>query len=443
MVHCSRMSIFCLLLSDAFFGKFKKKKKKQKSRKASISNDCYSTLLPVCDPDDIMPSQPCVNEDEQKKLKKPRGPITHTEVVRFLNKKLTYNARSRNKKSSDTARVCCGQKNFWKNLKIISKMELYKEATDLHELCEELMTTNQENELTKYSKLKKQEFLPLCVWLNLIADNYKLTTNSLLAEGTGMVCPTHLAKIRSKKYKLAEDDKAPICLYLLYKDPAFYINSEHSNLCGKRFRVMAHYLIKSSTSKLSKKYTRSNNKDSAKCLWTRVDKCEEEYPEVPCHRKPETWPKKYKSAIKQRKTYVINFLNEKLSYVERNNNHQGCCKRRSFYKILSGIYKSVKISEHAESCMALVEAHQATKKKIKKFDKTSFVSFCVLAKQMAENKQNVQDGLLRVKTHDRLCVLRAVDTSRYDVDDDKSIYCTFVKMRHKKDYEKNFESLCE
>ena len=94
MVHCSRMSIFCLLLSDAFFGKFKKKKKKQKSRKASISNDCYSTLLPVCDPDDIMPSQPCVNEDEQKKLKKPRGPITHTEVVRFLNKKLTYNAVS-------------------------------------------------------------------------------------------------------------------------------------------------------------------------------------------------------------------------------------------------------------------------------------------------------------------------------------------------------------
>ena len=205
-----------------------------------------------------------------------------------------------------------------------------------------------------------------------------------------------------------------------------------------------------------------------------MDKCEEEYPEVPCHRKPETWPKKYKSAIKQRKTYVINFLNEKLSYVERvnnfclkfryfycqNNNHQGCCKRRSFYKILSGIYKSVKISEHAESCMALVEAHQATKKKIKKFDKTSFVSFCVLAKQMAENKQvvdfywvnisepsflfkNVQDGLLRVKSHDRLCVLRAVDTSRYDVDDDKSIYCTFVKMRHKTDYEKNFESLCE
>ena len=84
----------------------------------------------------------------------------------------------------------------------------------------------------------------------------KLTTNSLLAEGTGMVCPTHLAKIRSKKYKLAEDDKAPICLYLLYKDPAFYINSEHSNLCGKRFRVMAHYLIRSSTSKLSKKYSK-------------------------------------------------------------------------------------------------------------------------------------------------------------------------------------------
>ena len=33
------------------------------------------------------------------------------------------------------------------------------------------MTNNQENELTKYSKLKKKEFMPLCVWMNLRADN--------------------------------------------------------------------------------------------------------------------------------------------------------------------------------------------------------------------------------------------------------------------------------
>ena len=56
-------------------------------------------------------------------------------------------------------------------MKIISKTEFYKEAEDLHDLCEELMTNNQENELTKYSKLKKKEFMPLCVWLNLRADN--------------------------------------------------------------------------------------------------------------------------------------------------------------------------------------------------------------------------------------------------------------------------------
>ena len=53
-------------------------------------------------------------------------------------------------------------------------MELYKEATDLHELCDELMTSNQENELTKYTKLNKKEFMPLCVWLNLNADNSKV-----------------------------------------------------------------------------------------------------------------------------------------------------------------------------------------------------------------------------------------------------------------------------
>ena len=69
-----------------------------------------------------------------------------------------------------------------------------------------------------------------------------------------MVCPTYLGNINPGKYRLGEEAKAPICFYLLFKDPAFYINSEHEKLCGKRFRAMAHYLIVQGTSKLAKKY---------------------------------------------------------------------------------------------------------------------------------------------------------------------------------------------
>ena len=57
--------------------------------------------------------------------------------------------------------------------------------------------------------------------------------------------------------------------------------------------------------------------------------------------------------------------------------------------------------------------------------------------------KNVREGLLRVKKNNRLCVLRAADDSRYDVKDDKTVYCEFVKMRYKKSYKKKFESLCE
>ena len=85
MTPTTRLSLFCVPILRGGKSKWGSK---------SGRNDCYRTTLPVCDPDDIMPSKPCIEEDDQTELKKPRGPITHTELVRFLNKKVTYNAVS-------------------------------------------------------------------------------------------------------------------------------------------------------------------------------------------------------------------------------------------------------------------------------------------------------------------------------------------------------------
>ena len=51
-------------------------------------------------------------------------------------------------------------------------------------------------------------------------------------------------------------------------------------------------------------------------MWTAINMCKEEYPKVPCHKPPAKWPKKY-DKMKQRKTMVVHFLNEKPDFLEK------------------------------------------------------------------------------------------------------------------------------
>ena len=56
--------------------------------------------------------------------------------------------------------------------------------------------------------------------------------------------------------------------------------------------------------------------------------------------------------------------------------------------MLKRLYKAAKVQESAEPCLALATEHQANAEmKVRKFDTKMFTSFCVLARQMHENKE--------------------------------------------------------
>ena len=60
---------------------------------------------------------------------------------------------------------------------------MYKEATETNELCNELLAENQEDDETKYKKLRKKKtkrkFLRMCMWMNLYEENGQVSLNDL------------------------------------------------------------------------------------------------------------------------------------------------------------------------------------------------------------------------------------------------------------------------
>ena len=58
-----------------------------------------------------------------------------------------------------------------------------------------------------------------------------------------------------------------------------------------------------------------DGKDTNKCLWSTVTKCNATSPVRPCQRAPDNWPKMYDS-VKQKKTYAIRYLDELPDFVE-------------------------------------------------------------------------------------------------------------------------------
>ena len=151
---------------------------------------------------------------------------------------------------------CCDKKLFWKNLKKFSETSLYKEAEDEQKLCEGLLKKNQENKELKYNKLNKAEFIHMCVWLN-IRDDADLTEKAigtLMQAGSGMLCPYRLSLVQAN---LNEDagGNAPICHYLIYKDPAQFFKT-HASVCHQSYsqRGMRHAASGGYGKKLMRKY---------------------------------------------------------------------------------------------------------------------------------------------------------------------------------------------
>merc|ERR1712106_483492 len=117
------------------------------------------------------------------------------------------------------------------------------------------------------------------------------------------------------------------------------------------------------------------------------------------------------------RTMAVHFLNEKPGFIEKNSRGEGCCNRKSYYKLLKRLYKAAKIDENAEPCMALATEHQA-------------------------NKEMVQAGLLR-GTHDRTCVMRALDTKNYQPRSIPAIYCEFVRLTNLEHFKEKIKPLAQ
>merc|ERR1712106_600369 len=182
--------------------------------------------------------------------------------------------------------------------------------------------------------------------------------------------------------------------------------------------------------------------DTDKCVWTKVGLCTAKYPTVPCYKPPAKWPRKY-NKLKQERSMAVHFLNEKPCFIEKNSRGEGCCDRKSYYNLLKRLYRAAKIDENAKPCMALATEHQGNKgMKVRKFDMKLFTSFCVLARQMHANKEEVQAGLLR-GTHDRTCVMRALDTKNYQPRSISAIYCEFVRLTNLEHFKEKIMPLAQ
>ena len=161
----------------------------------AVSSDCYVTNLEICKKrGPRMPQFPCISENKQKERKKKKvckkkllkkkcktkalkGPATHIETVKFLNKKKRYLSMDRKNGKAD---VCCSKKRLFRNLNALYKSDFYNEAEDYQETCQSLLDENQDDKSTALPKklLKKKNiklFMSMCVWLQLQEDDEEVS----------------------------------------------------------------------------------------------------------------------------------------------------------------------------------------------------------------------------------------------------------------------------
>ena len=184
--------------------------------------------------------------------------------------------------------VCCTEEDLFRSLDSVAKSDFYEEALEHRELCQALLDQNQADKSTKLSKklltkTNKRRFMAMCVWFQLQEEDEN-ASDSILAEGKGHVCPVYLTKLEAG-FGLNASQKAPMCYFLLYIDINYFLNSEHSAICGSAFKSHAYAMIKNSkSSKLKSKAELASSADTKTCLWTKLSMCKEEFSKVPCHK---------------------------------------------------------------------------------------------------------------------------------------------------------------
>ena len=282
---------------------------------ATTEDTCFWTQLPMCKPSDQLPVSPCAKIETRS---------DNLATVRFLRKESDVKTRDVDEETGQTPQrqYCCEKTNFWHNLDVWMKMDLYSDATKAKLVCEDQLVENQAFEARKIADLNKQQFMGMCVWL---VEKKKATKHEaermrklMLANGDGSVCPVRFAMMTPK----IDEKRVGVCHYLLFNHPHRLFGS-HKDVCREAYTELAKRHVKNSdgTSLQPGKSEQAGGTmapiESSKCIYSKLSECEDDIPGLPCWIKPKAWPKKYKSPKLQEKMRATKFMKEKLEYREK------------------------------------------------------------------------------------------------------------------------------
>merc|ERR1712227_911536 len=414
--------------------------------------NCRIVDLDICKPSDRNPTIPCASGDKSKRY---NGQLQ--EQIMFLTSRTTENAYPRRGK---TARPCCMNWSYKKNMDLFIDSPHYDNGA-YKKYCKEALEKNYEDPQIKAYKPDEKKFRALCIWTQRLQNEPDVAKRFMLGSGHRSVCPMYFLNLPANPTEFGiPKEKAhqiPMCLLTLNESPIWFMNSQlNTNAgCGRKFNLAAHYHVFTHENKAWRDtYRRKGKEDTSKCLWSKVPWCDyigykNSAPKTPCHKKPKKWPANY-YRVGQRKTHVINYLHEEPEYVERNAHHSGCCDVNKFKDMLT--HKSVKLflanHDYARSCIEVKNAMQSDKAtKISWFGKRKtyeWLSFCTIARRLDKGEEEIQkEQLLKSPENSRMCVLRAVDKTKYGDFSSKAVWCAFLKFRFPKDYRGKFDSFCK
>ena len=282
---------------------------------ATTESTCFWTLLPMCNPSDQLPVNPCAKIETR---------TDSSATVRFLRKESDVKTRDVDEETGQTPQrqYCCEKTNFWHNLDVWMKMNLYMDATKAKIICEDQLVENQAFASRKIADLNKQQFMGMCVWL---VEKKKSTKHEaermrklMLANGDGSVCPVRFAMMTPK----IDEERVGVCHYLLFYQP-FRLFGSHKDVCGEAYTELAKRHVKNSGGTLQQPGQSNGPTDgttpvvSNKCIYSKLSECDEDIPGLPCWINPKAWPQKYKSPKLQEKIRATKFMKEKLEYREK------------------------------------------------------------------------------------------------------------------------------
>jgi len=411
------------------------------------------TEVDICKPNDENPSMPCATGDKSSRDKQGRT----IEKLKFLTRRHTYSAYPR---KGGKARPCCQNWSWKKNLKIFMDSPHY-ENVPMQNYCEKQRQKVLNDGKYAYPEINsgsaKKEFLAVCIWTRLLELEPEVAKRYILGSGHGAVCPLYfLGKMNPSTFAELPKEKShriPVCIYALNKDPIWFMNSPlQQDGCGRKFHIIAHYQVWSHENEsIAKRYRRQGSADTDICLWSKPAECKTSAPKFPCQKNPKKWPADI-DKIRQRKLYAIHYLNEKPKYAERNSNRAGCCTVSNFSIMLrreaTRHWITTKKGGNAFSCKRVAQIQaKKTGKKYSLFESKKiwdWFGFCVASKLIKSGKeQAMKDKLLSYKTNDRMCVIRVFDKSQYGDFSQKAVWCAFVKIYFRKDFEKAFGKYCK